>query len=126
MTTADIDEAVAGQSEPAFVLADPEQPEEVLSPASPMVLLQAAQFMILLVGALYLTRTIVLPILLAIMLKLLLQSGVRRLERIHVPRAIAALLMITVLFVTLVSMGTALSGPAHDWVAKLPEGMPRL
>ena len=126
MATTDIDEAVARQSEPAFDLPDPEQPDEALSQASPLVLLQAAQFMILLVGALYLTRTIVLPILLAIMLKLLLQSGVRRLERIHVPRAIAALLMITILFVTLVSMGTALSGPAHDWVAKLPEGLPRL
>jgi predicted PurR-regulated permease PerM len=90
------------------------------------VLLQVAQFMILFIGALYLTRAIVLPILLAILLKLLLQSGVRRLERIHIPRAIAALVMITILFITLVTMGTALSGPAHDWVAKLPEGLPRL
>jgi predicted PurR-regulated permease PerM len=90
------------------------------------VVLQTAQFTLLLIGALYLTRTIVLPIVLAILLKLLLQSGVRRLERIHIPRAIAALLMITVLFVTLVSMGTALSGPAHDWVVKLPDSLPRL
>jgi predicted PurR-regulated permease PerM len=126
MATTDIDEAIAGQSEPALDLPDAEQPDEDSSPASLLVLLQAAQFMILLVGALYLTRTIVLPVLLAIMLKLLLQSGVRRLEHIHIPRAIGALLMITILFVTLVSMGTALSGPAHDWVAKLPEGLPRL
>jgi len=34
--------------------------------------------------------------------------------------------MITVLFISLVSMGTALSGPAHDWANKLPEGLPRL
>ncbi|HEX3989652.1 MAG TPA: AI-2E family transporter [Acetobacteraceae bacterium] len=100
--------------------------EPVHFSSDPLVVLQTAQFTLLLIGALYLTRTIVLPIVLAILLKLLLQSGVRRLERIHIPRAIAALLMITILFVTLVSMGTALSGPAHDWVVKLPDSLPRL
>ncbi len=95
-------------------------------PSNPLIFVQAAQLTLLFVAALYLTRTIVLPIVLAILLKLLLQSGVRRLERIHVPRAIGALVMIIVLFVSLVSMGTALSGPAHDWVDKLPEGLPRL
>jgi len=103
-----------------------ETPEPIHFPTNPVVVLQTAQFVLLFIGALYLTREIVLPIVLAILLKLLLQSGVRRLERIHVPRALAALLMITILFVTLVSMGTALSGPAHDWAAKLPEGLPRL
>jgi predicted PurR-regulated permease PerM len=126
MASSSIDEPATGQSEPALETTVPEQPATGPLPSNPLVLLQAAQFMILLVGALYLTRTIVLPIVLAILLKLLLQSGVRRLERIHVPRAIAALVMITILFVTLVTMGTALSGPAHDWAAKLPEGLPRL
>jgi predicted PurR-regulated permease PerM len=73
-----------------------------------------------------LTRPIVLPIVLAILLKLLLQPGVRRLERWHVPRVAAAMAMIIALFVLLVSTGTALSGPAHAWVDKLPEGLPRL
>jgi predicted PurR-regulated permease PerM len=101
-------------------------PAPMQLPTDPLVWLQSAQFTMLFIGALYLTRTMVLPIVLAILLKLLLQSGVRRLERIHVPRAIAAMAMIIVLFITLVSMGTALSGPAHDWAAKLPEGLPRL
>jgi predicted PurR-regulated permease PerM len=126
MVSINVEEPVTGQSEPSFDTPVPMQPATDALPSNPLVLLQVAQFMILLVGALYLTRTIVLPILLAILLKLLLQSGVRRLERIHVPRAIAALAMITIVFVTLVTMGTALSGPAHDWAAKLPEGLPRL
>jgi predicted PurR-regulated permease PerM len=117
---------VTDESEPPFETPPPVQAAAVQLPSNPLVLLQTAQFTMLLIGALYLTRTIVLPIVLAILLKLLLQSGVRRLERIHVPRAVAALVMITILFVTLVSMGTALSGPAHDWAAKLPEGLPRL
>jgi predicted PurR-regulated permease PerM len=104
----------------------PEAPTPIQLPSNPMVFLQAAQFTLLLVAALYLTRAIVLPIVLAVLLKLLLQSGMRRLEKMHVPRVIAAMAMITVLFISLVSMGTALSGPAHDWANKLPEGLPRL
>jgi predicted PurR-regulated permease PerM len=111
---------------PLFDAPPPPPAEPVHFRSDTLVVLQTAQFALLFIGALYLTRTIVLPIVLAILLKLLLQSGVRRLERIHVPRAIAALVMITILFVTLVSMGTALSGPAHDWAVKLPEGLPRL
>jgi predicted PurR-regulated permease PerM len=125
MTSGSIDDPVTGQSEPSLEVPAALPPPGPL-PSNPLVMLQAAQFVLLFVGALYLTRTIVLPIVLAILLKLLLQSGVRRLERIHIPRAIAALAMITILFVTLVTMGTALSGPAHDWAVKLPEGLPRL
>ena len=95
-------------------------------PTNPLVILQAAQFTLLFVAALYLTRPIVLPVLLAIVLKLVLQPAVRRLERLRIPRAIAALAMIVVLFVSLVSLGTALTGPAHAWVENLPEGLPRL
>jgi predicted PurR-regulated permease PerM len=102
------------------------QPPAIQFPANPSLILQAAQFVLLFVAALYLTRPIVLPIVLAIILKLVLQPGVRRLERLHIPRVAAALAMIVVLFVSLVSMGTALSGPAHTWADKLPEGLPRL
>jgi predicted PurR-regulated permease PerM len=50
----------------------------------------------------------------------------RILERLHVPRMLAALLLILVLFGTIVGLGTAISGPAGTWAAKLPEGIPRL
>jgi predicted PurR-regulated permease PerM len=50
----------------------------------------------------------------------------RILERLHVPRIIAALLLIIALFGTIVGLGAAISGPAGTWAAKLPEGIPRL
>lgn len=130
--------SLAAMSDPdvavgSSVVSESAIPETDDSPAAPLqlpsnslVFLQSAQFILLMGAALYVTRAVVLPIVLAILLKLLLQSGVRRLERFHVPRALAALVMITILFVSLVSMGTALSGPAHDWVGRLPEGLPRL
>jgi predicted PurR-regulated permease PerM len=67
-----------------------------------------------------------LPLVFAIILKLLLQPAMRILERLHVPRMLAALLLILVLFGTIVGLGTAISGPAGTWAAKLPEGIPRL
>jgi predicted PurR-regulated permease PerM len=39
---------------------------------------------------------------------------------------LAALLLILALFGTIVGLGTAISGPAGTWAAKLPEGIPRL
>jgi predicted PurR-regulated permease PerM len=50
----------------------------------------------------------------------------RLLERLHVPRAAGALLTILLVVGGLVGLGTALSGPAAAWAAKLPEGIPRL
>jgi predicted PurR-regulated permease PerM len=50
----------------------------------------------------------------------------RLLERVHLPRILAALLLILALFGTIVGLGTAISGPTRTWAAKLPEGIPRL
>jgi predicted PurR-regulated permease PerM len=50
----------------------------------------------------------------------------RILERLHLPRMLAALLLILALFGTIVGLGTAISGPAAAWAAKLPKGIPQL
>ena len=42
------------------------------------------------------------------------------------PRGIAAVLIIPVLFGTLVGLGAVLSGPAASWAQKLPSGIPKL
>jgi predicted PurR-regulated permease PerM len=54
----------------------------------------------------------VLPLVFAIILNFLLQPALRILERLHVPRMLAALLLILALFGTIVGLGTAISGPA--------------
>jgi predicted PurR-regulated permease PerM len=74
----------------------------------------------------YVAAEIVLPIVLAFMLSLVLQPAMRALERVHLPRGIAALLIILVLFGTLGGLGAALSGPAARWAQKLPAGIPKL
>ena len=77
-------------------------------------------------AAVYVAAEIVLPLVLAVVLKLLLQPAMRLLERWHVPRMLAALLLILAVFGTIVGLGAAIAGPASTWAAKLPEGIPRL
>jgi disulfide bond formation protein DsbB len=73
-----------------------------------------------------LRRERLLPLVFAIVLKLLLQPALRILEGLHIPRTIASLLLILALLGTIVGLGTVISGPARTWAAKLPEGIPRL
>jgi predicted PurR-regulated permease PerM len=83
-------------------------------------------FLLAMLGACYVASEIVLPIVLAFVLSLVLQPAMRVFERIRLPRGIAAVLLILVLFGTLGGLGTALSGPAANWAQKLPTGIPKL
>ena len=86
----------------------------------------AGLFFLAILTALHAASAIILPVVFAFVLKLLLRPVIRLLERLHVPRAAGALLTILLVVGGLVGFGTALSGPAETWAAKLPEGIPRL
>jgi predicted PurR-regulated permease PerM len=103
-----------------------EEPEEMPLPSDPKVIFLGGLFFLALLATAYVAGEIVLPLAFAIALKLLLQPILRILERLHLPRMLAALLVILGLFATVVGLGTAISGPAGTWAAKLPEGIPRL
>jgi predicted PurR-regulated permease PerM len=77
-------------------------------------------------AAIYVASSIILPVVLAFVLKLLLQPAVRLLERVHLHRAVGALLVILLVMGTLAGLVAALSGPAATWAQRLPEGIPRL
>jgi predicted PurR-regulated permease PerM len=83
-------------------------------------------FLVAMLGACYVASDIVLPIVLAFVLSLVLQPAMRALERLRLPRGIAAVFLILVLFGTLGGLGAALSGPAASWAQKLPSGIPKL
>jgi predicted PurR-regulated permease PerM len=99
---------------------------EMPLPSDLRTIFEGGLFLLALLAALYVAREIVLPIVLAVILNLFLQPALRTLERVHVPRMLGALLLIGLLFGTIVAFGTALSGPAAAWAAKLPQGVPRL
>jgi predicted PurR-regulated permease PerM len=108
------------------VMPPAEAPEEMPLPTDPNVIFLGGLFGLALLAAAHVASEIVLPLVFAIVLKLLLQPAMRMLERFHVPQMIGALLLILALFGTIVGLGTAISGPAATWAAKLPEGIPRL
>ena len=83
-------------------------------------------FLLALLAALYATREIALPVVLAFVLRLVLQPAVRLLERLRVPRVLGALLLISLLLGAVDTLGTALYGPAASWAAKTAGGHPPL
>jgi predicted PurR-regulated permease PerM len=69
---------------------------------------------------------VVLPIVLALVLSLLFNPGMRLLARAHVPRPLAALLLMLAVFGAIVAIGAAMAGPAASWAQKLPGGITRI
>ena len=103
-----------------------EVPEDLPLPSDPKTIFLGGLFAIEMLAAAIVAREIVVPFVVAILLKLLLQPAFRILERLRIPRTISALMLILTLFGTVVGLGTAISSPARSWAAKLPEGIPRL
>jgi len=111
-------------ADPAAEVAE-EQPRMPL-PSDPKTIFLGGLFILVALTALQAASAIILPVILAFILKLLLQPFVRLLERLRVPQAAGALLIIMLVVGGLVGLGTALSGPAETWAARLPAGIPRL
>jgi predicted PurR-regulated permease PerM len=93
---------------------------------SPQTFFLGGLFVLSVFAALYVASSIILPIVLAFVLKLLLQPAVRLLERMHLPSVVGALLAILLVIGSLVGLIAALSVPAATWAERLPEGIPRL
>jgi predicted PurR-regulated permease PerM len=109
---------------PHAVVTDAET--EMPLPSNPQTFFLGGIFALSLFATLYLASSIILPVVLAFVLKLLLQPIVRLLERLHLPRSVGALLTVLLAIGTLVGFVAGLSVPAANWAAKLPEGIPRL
>lgn len=112
--------------DPEVVPTEAADETEMPLPSNPQTFFLAGLFILGALAAVYVASSIILPVVLAFALKLLLQPAMRLLERVHVPRAIGALLPILLVVGVLVGLVAALSGPAATWAARLPEGIPRL
>jgi predicted PurR-regulated permease PerM len=69
---------------------------------------------------LYLARAAFVPIALALLFAVLLSSAVEALHRLRVPRAISAVLLLTVLLIGVGAAAETLFQPAQQWLAKAP------
>jgi len=80
------------------VVPPAEVPEDLPLPSDPKVIFLGGLFVLSMLAAAYVASEIVLPLVFAIVLKLLLQPALRVLERLHIPRILAAPLLILALF----------------------------
>jgi predicted PurR-regulated permease PerM len=112
--------------EPNAVSMETSDEAEMPLPSSPQTFYLGGLFALAFLAALYVASAIVLPVVLAFVLKLLLQPAVRLLERMRFPRAVGALVAILLVTGTIVGAVAALSIPAATWAERLPQGIPRL
>ncbi len=117
-----MDEQVAEAAESAPAAAETDMP----LPTEPRVIFLGGLFLLAALAAASVAREIILPLTFAIILKLLFQPLMRLLERLRLPRIVAALSIILILLGAVVMLGAAISGPAGSWAAKLPQGVPKL
>ena len=112
--------------EPQAAVTDAADEIEMPLPSDPQTFFLGGLFALGVFAVLYLASAIILPVALAFVLNLLLQPAVRLLGRLHLPRAVGALLSILLVIAALVGFVAALSVPAANWAERLPEGIPRL
>ena len=95
--------------------------------ASPLSISALILAILATVYALYVGKEVVLPIMLAVVLKLLLQPTMDFLRgRLRLPPELAALILIICLFAFIATVIFAISGPASTWIGKAPEVLPVL
>ena len=115
------------QRESSEAAAPPaEAPAELPLPSDPVVVFLGGLFAIAALATAYAAAEVVFPLVFAITLKFLLQPAQRTLERLRMPRPLAALFIIVGFLAVIVALGTAISGPAGAWAARLPEAVPKL
>src|ERR1700686_4875620 len=112
--------------EPNAAVTEAADEAEMPLPSDPRTFFLGGLFALGALAALYVASSIILPVVLALVLNLLLQPAVRLLGRVHVPRAVGALLTVFLVIGALVGLVAALSVPAATWAERLPEGIPRL
>ena len=83
-------------------------------------------FFLMLMTALKVAAVIAIPFVLALVLKLVFNPVSRHLSRLHIPRALASMVVILALLGSVVGFGAILSEPAAEWGAKLPSALPKL
>jgi predicted PurR-regulated permease PerM len=81
---------------------------------------------LLVIGALRLAQTVVLPIVIAVLLTLMLGAPVRWLHRLHVPERLAAALVVFGALGAALGSAALLASPAQQWVASAPETINKL
>lgn len=99
---------------------------EVLPPPNPQTLFLGGIFLILFLAVIKIASVIVIPMVMAFVLKMVLQPVQRFFEKLYIPRVIASMAIVVLLLGTFITFGMALSGPASEWLNEVPRSIPKL
>ena len=103
-----------------------EERDEMPLPTEPRTIFLGGLLLLAVLAALHIAASIVLPVILAMVLKLLLQPFVRLTDRLGVPHAAGALLAMLLLIAALAGLVSGIAGPAVSWAGKLPDAIPQV
>jgi len=106
---------------PLGQLADLARPEERAGTVSLPSIALNGLFVLAIFYTLKLASSFFVPLVLAILLKFLFASVIRAMERLHIPTAVGATLVILGLLSTLGFGVYQLAGPTREWMVKLPQ-----
>ena len=113
-------------SEPV-IPAEPERPTKDVA-ATPVDVVttttnvaQKGLFLLAVFYTFYFARSVILPVVLALLLALILSPAVRLLRRVAIPEAIGSALVVLSTLAVLALGAWQLATPASEWLAKMPE-----
>lgn len=99
---------------------------ELPLPAHPQTLILVGIFSLLVLYALYITGEILVPVIIAFLLKMVLQPAAEMLVGFHLPRFVAALLVVGVLLGGVSGLTAFLAGPAAGWISGAPANLAKI
>jgi predicted PurR-regulated permease PerM len=106
--------------------SDSAERKEMPLPSDLKAMMLVGIFSLLLLYALYLTAEIVVPVIIAFLLKMVLEPATEMLVDLHLPRFLAAFVVVCAVLGILSGLALLLSGPATVWVSRAPETFAKL
>lgn len=101
-------------------------PTESPFPRNYTAMMLAGILVLLAIYALYVARDIAIPVVFSVVLHFALQPIMRALARFHIPRLVAALLIMLGFLICVAALATTLSAPAADWINKGPASLSKI
>ena len=105
---------------------DRSEPMELKLPTDFKAMVLVGIFGLLFLYALYITGEILIPVIIAFLLKMVLQPATEILVTFHIPRFLAALLVVGVLLGGVGGLAVLLSGPAAGWISDAPKNLAKI
>jgi predicted PurR-regulated permease PerM len=103
----------------------PERPE-IRLPTDLKAIVLVGIFSLLILYALYITGEILVPVIIAFLLKMVLQPATEMLVALRLPRFMAAILVVGIPLAAVSGLIIYLSGPAAGWISGAPQNLAKL